>query len=187
MTNYVQEVGLAHTDLRVQKTLDSIRDAYIELLGKRGYGKVSVTELARDARIAKGTFYLHYTDINDLHRRLLVQMVGDDYARLSRCSVVLDDPAAFLREFSDILQANSADQRLIMRYLDAQDCQQEIVLDLMERIFAEGDLPRTRENEVRLFAYLNALLALLPAYADSDRDLTVDTLKTIAGSLFRYG
>ncbi len=58
-------------DLRVQKTKNSILDAFIELRSEKPLEKITVKELADRARISKQTFYLHYKDIYDLSEQLL--------------------------------------------------------------------------------------------------------------------
>lgn len=53
-------------DLRVQKTQESIRRAYLELLRTHPAKEITVTQICRLARINRGTFYLHYQDTQDL-------------------------------------------------------------------------------------------------------------------------
>ena len=47
-------------DLRVQKTITAIYQAFEELILITGYEKITVAELARRARIHKRTFYRYY-------------------------------------------------------------------------------------------------------------------------------
>ena len=58
-------------DLRITKTKQSIKEAFIELVKKKGYNKVSVTDIVRFANINRNTFYLHYEDKEDLAKHLL--------------------------------------------------------------------------------------------------------------------
>lgn len=58
--------------MRVQKTIESIYRAFEQLLCEKDYEKISVTELCAQAKISKKTFYVYYTDLNDL----LVEMQG---------------------------------------------------------------------------------------------------------------
>lgn len=53
-------------DRRKRKTTAIIEKIFIELLGKKSMDKISVTEICEKADINRGTFYLHYTDINNL-------------------------------------------------------------------------------------------------------------------------
>lgn len=58
-------------DLRVIKTKISIKESFIELVKKKGYNKVSVTDIVQKANINRNTFYLHYEDKEDLIKKLL--------------------------------------------------------------------------------------------------------------------
>lgn len=53
-------------DLRVQRTIKSIYQAFEELICEKPYGKITVTELARRAQINKKTFYRYYETLDDL-------------------------------------------------------------------------------------------------------------------------
>ena len=58
-------------DLRITKTKQSIKESFIELVKKKGYNKVSVTDIVSKANINRNTFYLHYEDKEDLVKHLL--------------------------------------------------------------------------------------------------------------------
>lgn len=53
-------------DRRTKYTRKVIRDALIELLKTMSYPKISVTKLCRVAEINRGTFYIHYYDVDDV-------------------------------------------------------------------------------------------------------------------------
>ncbi len=55
-----------YEDLRVQRTIKSIYDAFSELILERDYEKITVTELAKRAMINKKTFYRYYPTLDDL-------------------------------------------------------------------------------------------------------------------------
>ena len=66
-----------NVDLRVQRTLAQIRDAFMALLLEKPFDQISVSELAQRARINRATFYRHYTDIHDLAARLTDLLFAD--------------------------------------------------------------------------------------------------------------
>nr|WP_315024214.1 TetR/AcrR family transcriptional regulator [uncultured Aminipila sp.] len=51
---------VSSTDLRVVKNKKHIKEAFLELIQKYDYEKITVTELAEKAMINRKTFYLHY-------------------------------------------------------------------------------------------------------------------------------
>lgn len=60
-----------HEDLRVQRTIKSIRSALSVMLLNEDYTKITVTALCRHAVINKKTFYRYYDSIEDLLEELL--------------------------------------------------------------------------------------------------------------------
>lgn len=55
-----------YEDLRVERTIKSIYDAFEKLIVQKDYHKITVTELARKAMINKKTFYRYYPTLDDL-------------------------------------------------------------------------------------------------------------------------
>ena len=53
-------------DLRVRRTLTSIRKSFYELVLEKNYNEISITELTDRAGINRKTFYLHYSSLDDL-------------------------------------------------------------------------------------------------------------------------
>ncbi len=49
-------------DRRTRYTLAVIREAFFELLGEVGFGRITVADICRRAEVNRGTFYLHYED-----------------------------------------------------------------------------------------------------------------------------
>lgn len=62
-------------DLRIQKTRNSIINAFIELRGHKSIEKITVKELSDLALISKATFYLHFKDIYDLSEYLENELI----------------------------------------------------------------------------------------------------------------
>lgn len=55
-----------YEDLRVQRTINNIYEAFESLICEKPYNKITVTELSRRAQINKKTFYRYYETLDDL-------------------------------------------------------------------------------------------------------------------------
>lgn len=53
-------------DRRVQRTLQSLRTALLELIKEKDYDEISIEEITGRANVGRTTFYLHYKDKEDL-------------------------------------------------------------------------------------------------------------------------
>jgi AcrR family transcriptional regulator len=53
-------------DRRVRRTLDTLRDAMINLMRERGWDSLSVQDICDRANVGRSTFYNHFADKEDL-------------------------------------------------------------------------------------------------------------------------
>lgn len=67
-------------DLRIVKTKQAIKQAFIELIYETDIHKINVTALTKKAMINRKTFYLHYETIEDLIKEF-IENIADDYIK----------------------------------------------------------------------------------------------------------
>ncbi len=70
-------------DRRSRYTRQTIKDIFLEELKTKPYNKITVTEICKKAEMNRGTFYLHYYDIDDV-----LNNIFEDF--LSNTSSVLE-------------------------------------------------------------------------------------------------
>ena len=61
-------------DLRVIKTKQSIKGAFMDLVLEKGFEHVSVKDICNKAMINRNTFYLHYLDKIDLLEKIVKEV-----------------------------------------------------------------------------------------------------------------
>lgn len=64
-------------DRRKKKTIDRIETVFLQLLSQKELSKITVTEITNLADIGRGTFYLHYQDVYDLHQQIGEALIQD--------------------------------------------------------------------------------------------------------------
>ncbi|MBO0412399.1 TetR/AcrR family transcriptional regulator [Enterococcus hulanensis] len=94
------------TDLRVIKTRRGIKQAFLSLINKKELSKITIIELAKQAEINKGTFYLHYEDIYALYRETLAETISERVKNYSYYGKLLVEPEVFVRGFFTISYSN---------------------------------------------------------------------------------
>ncbi len=70
-----KEDGKEKLDRRTRYTKMVICDALLTLMEQKPFGKISVTEVCKKADINRGTFYLHYLDLEDVLDQLLQEIL----------------------------------------------------------------------------------------------------------------
>lgn len=86
-------------DQRVVKTREGIRAAFERLLETTPYGDITVSAIAREARISRRTFYVHYGTVEELLRQMARERV-EAAADAVQPAGELHDVADYVREFS---------------------------------------------------------------------------------------
>ena len=70
-------------DRRVTRTRKAIRQAYFDLLLKKGDEKITVADIAREADIDRKTFYLHYSSTDEIIREFAITKTQEMLRRLT--------------------------------------------------------------------------------------------------------
>jgi AcrR family transcriptional regulator len=96
---------------RQTKTEAKIKAAFTTLVKNKGFDAMTVSDLAREADINRGTFYMHYVDKFDLRDQLLDDVITDLTAILTAES---NDPCEPI-DAEDII--DSCDLESAMRYI----------------------------------------------------------------------
>lgn len=65
-----KQIRRQRDDRRTRRTVSALQKSLIKLLLKKPLREITITELTESADISRTTFYLHYTDINDLFNSL---------------------------------------------------------------------------------------------------------------------
>ena len=85
-------------DLRVQKTITAIKEAFEALICEKDFADITVAELCARSKINKKTFYHYYPTLDDLLVELQVEL-SSDYVELVKDFRLPEDSAKVNRVF----------------------------------------------------------------------------------------
>lgn len=186
--------GSSRSDRRRRKVDEAIRTAFGELLAEKGLKNVTVKELAERADIDRKTFYLRYSSIDGLVDSLLRE-------EMRRLAEVLTTAAAdedgsvnvpvVFRELSAELIATFDQRAAVVQHVDT-DALISRLRPAMADVLAERDALGLAEDlgpyfELFVSFFCSGLLALYHQWADSDFELPMEELATLAGSAIAGG
>src|SRR5688572_15483761 len=69
-------------DRRIQRTRTLLRDALMRLIIRRGYDEITIQDITDEANVARTTFYLHFSDKDDLLFSTMRDVYEDLFARV---------------------------------------------------------------------------------------------------------
>lgn len=101
-------------DRRTIRTKKMIRSALAELIDKKGFNNISVTDLTQRADINRGTFYLHYVDKYDLLEKIeneIIQEIEEETKHLDSVNMMnidaSNEPLPFMVKLFEYFRKNS--------------------------------------------------------------------------------
>lgn len=82
--------------------IQSIRDAAMRVIARKGMAAATMQEIADEAGVAKGTIYLYFRDRDDLVEKAFESAMSDLHARVESA---LETPGTFEAKFRAVLAA----------------------------------------------------------------------------------
>ena len=155
-------------DIRVIKTRESIEKAFFELLRAKPVSKITVTELAKLARINKGTFYLHYQDIPDLYKKTLLKNMLGPIENAGFFSDFFDDPEQFMAELDQVFCSTYSQVKTLLQEKNELLYIDQIVDSLVQKVYGTGRIAKDALNDIKLKTVFGALLTSMPHF-DGDQ------------------
>ena len=157
------------SDLRVTKTRRLIKAAFLELVQTKPVQKITVTELAKQAEISKGTFYLHYLDIYDLYNQMVEETVAKIAGSFDPYPDLFSAPESFVQTFlfsqvEPLGLSLSTGERALLSANNVQFCStypQCFIDAFKEQIYQVGALARCEENDIKIDFLLNGMLSIV--------------------------
>lgn len=163
-------------DQRVVKTREGIRAAFERLLEVMPYGDITVSAIAREARISRRTFYVHYGKVEELLRQMARERVMLA-ANSMQPSGELHDIADYVRGFSRAVLAMQRDDpnlasNVVKSLSTAQllDLAREPLADICRTELHKRGIREADELETWLTFCLGGLFAIYGEWERSGRD-----------------
>ena len=135
-----------------QERADRILDAAAELILRWGYKKTTIDDIAKQARVAKGTIYLHWKTREDLFMALLIRE-DFKYAEDMKRRIASDPEGSTLRGFvkhSTLALINNA----LIKALFLNDT--DMLGEIASREYSSATYPQRIENYKNFLAFLRS-------------------------------
>lgn len=175
------------TDLRIIKTKEGLRAALLKMLKEKPLEQISISELCREAKINRGTFYLHYASVDALFEEYFREITHDlDTAYM--------EPYRFVKEL-DLARLNPKTIR-IFNHIDKYKPFYRIIFsrnvpmqyyymlyETMKALFLRNSPSEEIELDHvhrQLYAsyYANAIIGMMMQWYIDDFQLTVEEMNT---------
>lgn len=159
-----------------------IREAFLELLRRKPYEKITVTDIVALADINRSTFYAHYPDVRGLVEELIRDVIhkADSLAREMDIPSFLADPMPFLNTLIGYGQENVELYALLSRSDLAMRHMEQLKLTLMQLAITSVDIPeRIRTSSVfhiQMGFFIGGIMNIYVLWLQGNLECTVDEI-----------
>ncbi len=151
-------------DIRVIKSKNAIKDAFLDLRKKKTLKNITVKELCEKAMVNKSTFYSHYTDIFDLTDKLENEIIFSIVNSISHPDYIFENNANFTKELINAFSANSKIIDILFPKESSSMLAEKTILELKEIIYKK--YPNLRHNQKATVALNYAIYGSYYAFKD---------------------
>lgn len=128
-------------DLRVIKTKNNIKEAFLKIRAKNDLKKIKVTDLCKMALINKTTFYKHYQDIYALSEEIEDDIISECVKELKEPNYLNNNPYEGIIGLFDAF--SSRKEQIMIMFSDRLN----VLIDKAEKILKMYWLPENYTSE----------------------------------------
>ena len=168
---------------RTKMTKLLLRTALIELMQEKPFHKITVKEICERADLNRATFYLHYTDQNQLLDEVINSLVNGMTEYLSTYKGEYDR-VTFLSRLLEYIKDNSELYRTLMSNDINGGTRDKIIRDVLGNI--KNDLPvfgSSTENKYFYTYFIDGTASVILKWINSNFDLSCNELAKLIGRL----
>ena len=178
---------MEHTskDLRVKRTIRSVRRAFDELILEKKFEEISITELSERAEINRKTFYLHYSSLDDLLKERQDEIVERFLEYVQKETSDLDVAGCINKFYHYLAECDEVEQKLLCDS-DYGFFYENVTNAMLQSPSFMRFYERTEHPEL-VRAYSVAISTIFRAWLQSDRSMPLDDLIAYTGKLLNEG
>ena len=184
-------------DRRIQRTRTLLRDALMRLIIRRGYDEITIQDITDEANVARTTFYLHFSDkddllfstMRDIYEELFAAFEGEDmrmfYAdKEEDCHAEDFEHVAEFADFYRIMLSERGSAAFLSRV------RQYLAEQIMEKSFKEM-MPEDTEARIPLeflsYAVSGAQIGVIKWWLDKGMEHSPQRMAFYLEQFFKHG
>ncbi|MEE3437412.1 MAG: TetR/AcrR family transcriptional regulator [Lachnospiraceae bacterium] len=177
---------------RAVKTNRRIHAAFFTLLRQKEFGKITVSDIAREAGINRKTFYAYYNDLDELLAGIEDSLIDKYRPLLMSINVTSGsfDAKAFFEQFNSLAREDIDVYRTLAQYGMLIHILEKIEELIVEIITRQLPMP-SREKEIRCRFYAqyaaSGLLSILTHWIGDPQGLSLDDFTDMAANVTVFG
>lgn len=139
-----------HEDLRIQKTIQAIRESLKSLILEKEFSDIKVTALCQRAKISKKTFYAYYTCLDDLFNEELA-IIAEGMLNSYRGMSVPQDLDRINAAFFDYVTGLDPASQKLLCHANYDEFARNAIDHTVEKVWSDGELLKHLSDFERRF------------------------------------
>lgn len=168
-----------------------IREAFLDLLDEKEFGKITVTDIVNRADLNRSTFYAHYPDVQGVVEEIQDEIINKnmELVRQIKYRNIIKDPLPYLNSICITLEENmklysqmghTADVHL---HLDKY--RRVIVEDIMKHPEIPEELRNAPFFRIRIHFFIGGIMNTYQQWAEGNLDSTLTEISCEIASLIQ--
>lgn len=159
-----------------------IREAFLELLRRKPYEKITVTDIVAAADINRSTFYAHYPDVRGLVEEIVGEVLDHSISLADNLDmrVFLEDPMPFLQELTSYSTRNRELYELLIRSDFAHRQMEQLKHTLIEAALRSPVIPEHIRSSmafrIHISFFIGGLLTLYIMWLQGELECSVEDI-----------
>lgn len=126
----------------VEKSRKAVKDALLELMYEKDFKEITVNELLKRANISRGTFYAHFSNLEDVRQ----QLINDLFAHADflfgdyKPSELYKDPYPIMLMAADMMMASRDPAKRLFKFINVYDLGVHLKTWLAKYILSDAEL-----------------------------------------------
>lgn len=135
---------MAGTNRMVEKSKKAIKDALLELMYEKDFKQITVNELLIRANISRGTFYAHFTNLDDVRHQLVKDLYShaDEIFGDCKASELAKDPKALMLKAANMMVQSRDPSKRILKFVQVYGLADEMKKWLADYILEDEKMVR---------------------------------------------
>ena len=127
------------TNRMVEKSKKAIKDALLELMYEKSFSQITVNELLKKANISRGTFYAHFSNLDDVRQQLINDLfdTADELCSEYKPSELAQDPYPVLLMVAELILQSRNPAKRLFKFINVYDLGVNLKLWLTKYILSD--------------------------------------------------
>lgn len=136
-------------DLRVVKTKQNIRKAFMELMKEQPIEKISINNICDKALCSRNTFYQHYTDKYELYEKICLECIAELATAFSveNFDISVNNVLGYGRDIIYAVETRKEDIKNLLTYDNKEYLKNQLYKVLVQKCI-EGSLQLAGKNSI---------------------------------------